>query len=337
MEILKITFVICMLISSYISVKSNNSKEIIPFDFGFVSANNYIILESDIDSNIEVGKADFLKKYEYTRYTVTKNINLKLLNPQFKNLIGKKILICCEDGTIDTAEIVIIKVMAECIPHFGVIQDWSIPDEPVTEDQKAEQIWELGDHFIVAQFYTKKSLNSNVIFAVPLGNKIELYPVIKDFKDNYGLKDLYLKNLAQTDIFKSYQTEFSKIDNSKTNWWESEDSYSNYFFVKQNSDNMFAAAYITAGNPCGGEYFYETFSIAEFVKNKLISLPFLVKEDGYALILAADIDDDGSVEFILENGFGKRILIKQTQSADGKNKEFQIKYEWQIPYLDCPC
>lgn len=302
------------------------------FDFAFVSSNKYIILESEFDKNIGKGEAYNPISYADQRYSAIKDVDTELLEADFADLVGKRVLVGSTSGDIVIAEISSIKIMAECIPHFGSLQTWEnyMGDGKVyTDDEIAADIWSMGDFYLVAEFEPEEPISEDIVFAMSLDAKPKIFPET-EFVDIEKVDEKILASLSFTKMFQNYQQEYEDLEYDETQkWWESEETYKIAAYIPVEND-LQVAYYFVAGSPCGGDYFFSSFSISNFRSDGLFETVYLTDEM-YTLVLALDINYDGVLEYIVQDFYGRRVLLFWGEP------DWENMYEWSIPYLDCPC
>lgn len=305
----------------------------VPFEFAFVSSNKYIVLESDFDGNLASGNAYEPIGYGDQHYSAAKDIDENQIPDGYSELIGKRVQVGTETGKIVIAEIKSLKIVAECIPHFGSIQMWEDTfDEGIdmTDEEIADEIWGMGEYYLVAEFETEKQVSDEIIFAMQLDAKPEIFPEIKsDEIEQYEAK--IIESLTSTKIFKNYQSEYEELEYTEAEkWWEYNDElYAMPANIPVN-DEKYIAMYLVAGNPCGGDFFFKTFSVTKFREDGLLENVYLT-EKGYYLVLALDINYDGVLEYIVSDFFGHKALLYFGEP------DWEERYEWNVPFLDCPC
>lgn len=315
-----------------VQIENNNQDDF--FEFAFVSSNKYIVLDTMADESIATGNAYAITGYADQRFTSVKDIEADKIPEKYKDLVGKIVFVGTESGGLFEAEISSIKIMAECIPHFGIIQQWEgeFDDHIYTDAEKSEQIWDMGAYFIVAEFETTTVYEDDeIIFALPLKyEKCCVYATTNNHDEKDVMYQQIIDNLSSTKIYKNYQTEYSSIVDDGTNWWNALEFYEIFSFFESVNGETYVALYQIAGNPCGGEYYLPTFSVTKFRNDGLVENMYQTDE-AYYLITPIDYNNDGVLEYIISNFYGKRILIYWGEP------DWENKYEWEIPFLDCGC
>ncbi|MBN2893567.1 MAG: hypothetical protein JXL97_16970 [Bacteroidales bacterium] len=304
------------------------------FDFGFVSSNRYILLDTLVSDDLSIGEASNLINYADGRFTAQKDIDYDLLPEEYKDLINSEIKVGASSGEFYTVKIKSIKMIAECIPHFGTLQNWSgeyTDNGEYNDAEKSAELWDMGSYYLVAEFEEVKY--EQIIFAVPMDSKAKIYPEVEaqelDNTDNYRTQ--IIDNLSSTEIFKANQEEYENSESATDEkWWNNNETWELYSYIPGENNEFYVALYLVGGNPCGGDYFFSTFSVTKFKKGSLVENMYF-EELGYYLVLAIDLNDDGVLEYIVEDFFGRRILLFLG------DHDWEELYEWTIPYLDCPC
>ena len=317
-----------------VSTIDDDTNEEIPFYFifGFVSANKYIILDTIIDKKWTVGKPKSLIGYADQRFNSVKDVKTELLPVEYQSLIGKQVKIGFANGDLETVKITSIKIMAECIPHFGTALSWDgeFDDVVYSDEEKAKEIWDMGKYYLVAEFEDITETDSEIIFALAFDESPIIYPSESEDDNSKEIIERIIESLSTTEIYKDYQTTYLEYGfSSDEKWWYADEIWNLYSFIQTKNDELYVALYQVTEQYCTTDYFFTTFSISKF-KDGLLE-PVYLSENGYFLILAVDINGDGILEFIVDDFFGKRILLYWNET------EWEQKYEWTIPYLDCPC
>ncbi|MBN2662480.1 MAG: hypothetical protein JXR68_02420 [Bacteroidales bacterium] len=315
------------------TTQSSFNNNDVDFEFAFVSSNKYIVLEADADTAISTGKAYSPIGYADYRYSAVRDISADFVPSEYQNIVGKTVLVSTKAGDVFEVKITSVKMIADCIPHFGTVQTWDgyLDGNKYTDAQKAAQIWNMGDHFVVAEFETSEQIDDEIVFAVP-DNDIKpfVYPSSDKNSEKVAMRQRILDGLSGTKIFNNYQNMYVEYDDTGQKWWNNSDIYEVFSFIETKPNEIYVALYQALGNPCGGEYFYTAFSVSKFRTDGLIETMYLT-EQGFDLVLAIDYNGDGELEYIVDNFYGKRILIFLGEP------DWVNKFEWTIPFLDCPC
>ncbi len=298
-----------------------------------VSSNKFIILKSNPDTNIISGLPYAHYSYSGCRYSAVKNVNIDEIDDEYKNLIGKKIKLATVQGKIVDGEIVAIKMLSESIPHFGNVQAWSgeYSDYVYTDEEINNEVWNLGEKYLVAEFKIDEELDdeNEIVFAAFEDNQSKAYFTNYDADDI--LVDRVHNELSGNELFKSFQQEYAGYESyAGDNWWESEESWIQRASFETDNNETYVSVLSTAGNPCGCDFYFYVYSITKFNEDGTSEILFAENEE-YYLVLAIDVEGDGILEFILDDFYGTRVLLKLIDN------EWKIYKEWSIPYLDCPC
>lgn len=326
-KFLIIFFIFFVLITN--KLEAENLKKT-PFNFAFVVSNSYIILGTDADTNLAIGKPSSMFTYEDNRICIAKNTDKNQLNEKYKKIIGKKVLLGCVDGTTLVAKITDIKLISVFIPYFDLTSiDCNENEDLLSDEQKARQLWNYGNYYIVAQFSTNKPISSKIVFAVPTNTDLKIFKNDEFCENCELLNNILLDSLHRTNVYKNLQNQFESFSQGAAKWWNIANQ--SFWHFQLNSDETYVLMNQVAGSKCG-DYYFTTFTICKFQKNKLSEIQFLSVEDMYFLLVAADIDGDEQIEFVLDNHFGKRIVLKLQQ-----NNQFRLIYQWNVPYMNDPC
>ncbi|MGB4775532.1 MAG: hypothetical protein WBP45_10190 [Daejeonella sp.] len=298
-------------------------------EFAFIANNKYIILSSSPDSAWVKGAPVLQQAMDNGIYSATMDVKAEALPQVYAGLLNKEFKVCGDKGVVLNAKIKSFKLLAAVIPHFGQVQAWNGEmDAPAaTDKQKAMDIWKSGARYLVAEFEADKQ-SGKFYFAVPAD---KTRPVIFSSADIPEVKKKIIDLAAETKEYKTAQKDFLKnSENKNGNWWASEESSETFSFFEPDGGQNYAVLIHTGGNACGDNFYAEKFSIWTIAKDAAPTLTYMINGHD-KVILAADIDGDKIPEFIIDDDFGNRSLLKNTAGKWTKT------YTWNIPYLDSPC
>jgi len=190
----------------------------------------------------------------------------------------------------------------------------------------------MGAFFIVAEFEQVDNSNDDeIVFALPMSNNdCSIFPITASYDGYDTFRQQVITNLSSTQIFKNHQAEYTAIEGSDSEWWKSSNLSEFFYVFESNNTETYVALYQLAGDSCGSEYFLPAFSISKFIDEEFMENLYLI-DDAFNLVMAFDYNNDGNLEYIIEDFFGKRILIVWNGT------DLENKFGWSIPFLDCPC
>jgi hypothetical protein len=123
---------------------------------------------------------------------------------------------------------------------------------------------------------------------------------------------------------------YHKITGATGNWWEGEEGRENVRNFKSQNGTMYTLVSHAGGDPCGGDYYFEKFSIWKSVGNAAPQLLYITNGD-FEIMSVTDIDHDNNPEFVIDNRAGVRILVSKQGNTWVK------QYTREVPNLDCGC
>ncbi len=302
-------------------------------NFAFVSSNRYIILEQFKDTNLLNSASSCPIHYSKERFSVTKDIDYKFLDKKTIDLIGKKFLVIGKSGKVYEVIIDSIKIIAECIPHYGVLSEWDLlyDDFSLTNRQKSNIIWELGAFFLVARLNSDIEIEEELLFSVDVLNEnFKNYKVSESIENEKVIKSLISEKLFQTDLYFKFDSMYNEIYYYEPKkWWENEIIYEQVYYIPLTDFSTYLIYNHSGGEPCGN-FYCESFSIWKIQKINDLKLEHL-SENKFQVLYAGDLNNDEIPEFVLEDFYGKRTLFFY-------NGELWTELKiWQVPFLDYPC
>ncbi|NQY09735.1 MAG: hypothetical protein HRT71_09510 [Flavobacteriales bacterium] len=305
------------------------------FDFAFIADNKYIILPLVPDTSWGIGKPS-VEAARAGVYYVIKDLEMDSLPLAYAGLIGNQFNIC---GTnqVYNAKIKSIKILAEFIPHFGRVQAWDgfYEEISMTEEEKANDIWNSAEHFLVAEFEIENRDDDDddeLFYATPADKLMpKPYSILSDSVENAVLAnrvgDVCSNTADYKEVQKAYEETAKRGDDM---WWKDEYCRGSFSYFEVGQEVGFAAVNNVAGNGCGDPFYAEMFSIWKLNKQAKPVLLFM-GNDYYQTVFANDIDGDDYPEFLLTDWYGKTTLLKKV------GEDWLNVYQWSIPYQDCPC
>jgi hypothetical protein len=182
---------------------------------------------------------------------------------------------------------------------------------------------------LVAEFESESNLDSfKCLFARPQYTQT-VFGEIKSFTPDVKALFDFRKVLANTESYVALQKKYdltSKVKNN--NWWQNDNSEETRFWCRLNDDYVVVNHIV--GNLCDDGFFAEKYSIGKVNDKEETELLCLI--DGtYRTIVIVDIDGDKIPEFVLDDGMGKRFLLKKV------GNEWEKIYGWNIQNFNIGC
>jgi hypothetical protein len=307
-------------------------------EFAFIANNRYIILSMSPDTNWASGKPHSPGTDGGAWWALT-DVNTAVLPSVFSDELQKPYSLFDKDGNATNAVITGFKLLSVFIPHFGQVQKWDASmgeegDKPWTEEEKARDIWNSAALYLVAEFSPKDTHALMPVFGIPAGKKA---PVVFAETKSPGLITEVEREYRKTPQYRTVQEEYKSAmqyykenpENIKESWLDEDDTNRKLFSVALKEGTGLAAFSLVSGNPCGGPFYEQHFSIWELNGQK----PVLLHETGeeFNVIMMMDLEQDGSVEVLVHDYYGRTALLKKT----GDNWEEHAA--WKVPYQDCGC
>jgi len=303
--------------------------------FAFIAEDKYIIISAFADTNWVSGKPHSPASSNGGVYSALTDVNLDSLPSTYADLINKKFRVWSSAGDTYLVKITGLKLYSAFIPHFGQVQMWNGTNGeeglPFTKEQQAGDIWNSAALYLVAEFDPGNAVLSDLFFAVP-EDKPEPVLFSQDSKEiteaAYNKISLLLN---KDEDYSGIQQEYTeKSERKDAQWWKDTESNEGFTVFNLSNKESYATLNHSCGNPCGGDFYFERFSIWRLLKNSPAQLLYMT-ESSFGTILSLDLDGDKTPEFLIDDGFGNRFLLKK------ENKEWTRIYSWNIPYQDCPC
>ena len=298
-------------------------------DFSFIAFDNFIVLSSEVDTVWAEGKPEGFMNGEGGVFAVVTEVNLKTLPKIYLDLLKKKIRVYSADNNY-AAKITGFKLLSAYIPHFAEVQTWNGANGEAAyrTEQKNQAIWNNAALYLVAEFETDEKKNDDFYFAVPENDSL---PFLFSMSNKNPITKQIKTLAAKTEEYKSIQQDYLQgAANKKLNWNEDETASSEFISFSGKDQIVYSVLSEVSGNPCGGDFSAEKFSIWKTTKDGKSVLLFM-KDVFWKVLLCVDTDSDGIPEFLVEDNFGRRLLFK---SVNGEWVEYLT---WEIPYQDCGC
>lgn len=335
-------------VSDNSNAKESNAeikKDSIDIEFAFIADNKYIIISDNPDTNWIKGIPILSKTVINGAHSAIADVKLESLPPKYLDIFNKKFNIFSDNGSTFIAKINSLKLLTELFPHFEQVQKWNgvdyndskrqSPDDGsrYTDEQIALDIWKsTGQHYLVAEFVIENITKNtdNFYFALPSDKTASVFKSVSS-KKMADVKSKINNIVNQTKDYATIQQEFmEKSENHNNNWWTDKESNESFVFFELNNKKGYSTLNHTSGNACGGDFYAKKFSIWKTDEDSLPILLYMA-DGAYNTILATDIDGDNIPEFLIDDGFGNRSLLKKV------GKEWTEYYTWTIPYQDCGC
>lgn len=299
--------------------------------FRFVIADQYIVLELDVDTSFATGNPH-LADTEYDPLVVTKNVRMEKISDSLKAFVGKKFHMVGKDGTGFDATIVNLKFMIAYYSHGDYAM--SDPADGTADTAKfAQTVWQEAYNWrgmIVGEIDTvlKLTPETHIIGAVPAENTV---PVFFTSSENPQIKMQVNNDIRLTAQFELIQKTFLESDSAidRAASWRT-DAYESFLYCRPDAATCFYTQTLTAGDYCGSPFYAELTSAWEMrdqLKQRLLfCFPGYIHADAIL-----DLEGDGIPEFYARDDGGCPMLFKKT--AGGWTR---VMY---MPLMDmrCPC
>lgn len=275
------------------------------------------------------------KPVKRARLTTVKRGRSALVEPagvpdELDALVGQRVGFSNTEGRLCSAKVTGVKIFAEAVPHFGLVQTWDDPEGRQPDRVVNAEIVSLAGSDLRWALVTDgdKEQCDGARFG-SVGDELE--PMKLTAEVDQTTRATALEKFRELEGYKILQQEFDTSGEGKGRW-DQHGSTPRSWLVEQDAETSYVVIAADAGEGCGG--FEASFWAIWEIKGVSWSLLTDAKQPGWfgsetrfgEILGVFDVDRDGKPEF-----------ISPTQIIRANGPVWKIIEDIAPPYFDCSC
>ncbi len=259
------------------------------------------------------------------------------LPPELASWRGRKVELFDQRGAVCEGTVDRLSMVGRVIPHFGRVSQWSgtgdFAGQPkASQGEIAEDAWGLSGNLgggerngrvLVGEIKAEKGDCKGALWGRPVQPTKPV--IVPGTNADPATRALAFAALKKTTAFAATQARYaSEKQPTDPAHWEDFDAHVEARTFRHPSGTTIVTLSITSGVGCGS--FGATLSAAWESKNGALVTVREPDERALVPVSASDVDGDGSIELLFEEG----VL----QKSGGSYTKWE---KLEIPFLDCGC
>ncbi|MBN1412050.1 MAG: hypothetical protein JW969_14495 [Spirochaetales bacterium] len=311
-----------MLQSTIISTRKETFKstaDVLKYAVYFILSDNLVVLGQRADPGWASGEPE--EAGGNGIWAAVRRVNRKSLPDSVRSELKTEFMVYDKNNNSQKASVYEFYVYTGFIPHFGTLTYWE--QEGVTEDERAQRIWEEGSAAPGGTLLVGK-LDSDAfkgIWAHPASLEPPYFyssvppGAAKDALNREG------KNLGE---YKDFYSAYNNLPDEEKEYFSTEFTVRAYGYREE---RPWYLASFQEGNPCGADVFADINVIWQKGEEDKYLLSAVLSNVNPVPLSVFDLDHDGRAEFLFYGYYGC-VYSLASQTIDA---------ELNIPYYDCPC